>query len=904
MTRSLAQAEYVYAVWRPPFSDKRPMIHAYGPGLTIAQMVEKTTGLPPDFMKRGEVLIGEYPIVRRFWKRIRIKPGQKITLHYPLAEGGGKKGGNGKGGILGLIVSIAALVASVFTLGGGLAFLGPAFQAGAWGARIAAGAISLAGALAARALTPSPVQQQQKSKALDQKGPASLSGNVLAAGAPVPCVIGTRRIFPPLGAQPLIERVGGDEVVEAFFVLAGAHDLTDIRIGDAAIEDAQDIVYQVKYGHADDDPIDLIRRYSLTTTPQIELSRPDVTPDDQQILMDQEQPTRSLPKWHAVRSSTTTPDEVWLHLSFVGGLNYTLGENIMGAPFRIRMRGSADDDWIYLPEIHYWSNSRQEIRASVKLVWSDAPESVPAIPKNEGWVAAYKHVAGQTSPTSDDYDADASFSAGTGSDGLYQGTESSSNVKRVTLSRYDAVYHLDATAIPKGSYQIEVKRGSGYTAASLTKSTGSYGGHDLFFYYMAGSSAVAPRTRENMTDQVYLLRCSSVVSKHPCPKGGLFAIVAVKATNRSVDSLSVKASRYVRDWDGAGWNTLTTTSNPAPHLRDIWTGPLTPDRLPAELVDDDSLIAWRQACIDKGYTCNLVVEGDNLSDVEAKVTGCGYALARKSETWGVVRDRDRSDDDPEQIFTQRNSAGLNMAKAFVRLPDAVRAVWNDAALDDAEQQKIVYRPTLTKAEVANPLIEEIHYDGIDNEDDVTARALFDLQQAELRSATWSISAPAEALRTTRGDLIGINHDTIDRTHASARIADVDIEDGKVNGIWLDSAVPTWNEPGVFEITDWFAQKDVFTVGLASAVRIRKSDGYFSVHPLSGVTGTRDHLVFATAVDVEEDDDGSPTIRAGNLIDVGEAGKEIRRLIITAIKYDRDQVASIEAVDEAPELWAA
>jgi hypothetical protein len=904
MTRALAQAEYVYAVWRPPFSDKRPMIHAYGPGLTIAEMVERTTGLPPDFMQRGEVLIGEYPIVRRFWKRIRIKPSQRITLHYPLAGGGGgKKGGRGKSGILGLIVSIAALVASVFTLGLGIPLLGIAPMS--LGARLAAGAISLAGALAARALTPSPIQQQQKIKSgPDQKGPASLSGNVLSAGAPVPCVSGTRRIFPPLGAQPLTERVGGDEVVEAFFVLAGAHDLTDIRIGDAAIEDAQDIVYQVKYGHPDDDPIDLIERYSLTTTPQIELSRPDVTPDDQQLLMDQEQPTRSLSKWHALRTSTTTPDEVWLHLSFVGGLNYTLGGNVMGAPFRIRMRKSPDDDWIYLPEIHYWSNSRQEIRASVKLVWTDAPESIPTIPTSEGWIAAYKHVAGQTSPASDDYDADGSFSAGSGSDGLYRGAESSSNVKRVTLSRYDAVFCLDETAIPKGSYQIEIKRGSAYTASSLTKSTGSYGGNDLFFYSMSGSSAVAPVTRENVTDQVYLLRCSSVLNEHPCPKGGMFAIIAVKATNRSVDSLSVKASRYVRDWDGAGWNTLTTTSNPAPHLRDIWTGALTPDRLPVDLVDEDSLVAWRQACIDQGYTCNLVVEGDNLPDVEAKVTGCGYALARKSETWGVSRDRDRSGDDPEQIFTQRNSAGLTMAKAFVRLPDAVRAVWNDADLDDAERQKIVYRRTLTNAQRANPVIEEIHYDGIDNEDDVTERATFDLDQAELRSATWSFSAPAEALRTTRGDLVGINHDTIDRTHASARIADVDIEDGKVKGIYLDSAVPVWNEPGVFEITDWFAETDVFTIGLKSAVRIRKSDGYFSVHALSGVTGTRDHLEFETPVDVEEDDDGSPTIRAGNLIDVGEAGKEIRRLIITAIKYDRDQVASIEAVDEAPELWAA
>jgi hypothetical protein len=890
----LATVEFVYAVWRPPFSDKRAMVHAFRPGLTIAEMVGKTTGLPPDFMERGEVLIGEYPIVRRFWKHIRIKPGQKITLHYPLGSGGGSKGRGGKSGILGLIVSIAALVASVFTLGGGLAFLGSAFAQGAIGAK-----------LAARALTPLPAQPKQKGMP-DQKGPASLSGNVLSAGAPVPAVIGTRRVFPPLGAQPLIERVDGDEIVEAFFVLAGAHDLTEIRLGDAAIEDAEDVTYQVKYGHPDDDPIDLIKRYSLTTTPQVELSRHVVTPDDQQLLDDQEQPTRSLPKWHATRSSTTPPDEIWLHLSFVQGLYKSGSNDRWGVPFRVRMRASAGDDWIYLPELHYWSNSTQEIRASVKLAWADEPEVVPGIAANEGWIAAYKHVAGDASPTSDDYYADGSFSAGGGNDGLYQGAEASSNVRRVTLSRYEAVFWLDAAAIPKGSYQIEIKRGAGYHASDFSKSARTYNGddRDLFWYILYSGKAKAPESRENVADQVYLLRCSSVVNQHPCPKGGLFATIAIKAKNRSVDSLSVKASRYVRDWDGGGWNTLTTTSNPAPHLRDIWTGTLTPDPVPAGLVDEDSLIAWRQDCIDKGYRCNLVVEGESLTDLEGKVTGAGYALARKSETWGVIRDRDRSADEPEQIFTQRNSAGLTMAKAFARLPDAIRAVWYDAALDDSEQQKIVYRPTLTKAQVANPQIEEIRYDAFDNETDVTTRALFDLKQAELRAATWSFSAPAEALRTTRGDLIGINHDTIGRTHASARIADVDIEDGQVKGVWIDTAVPVWNEPGVFENTDFFAVEDVFTLGLRSSVGIRQSDGAFSVHAISGVSSTRDHLAFETPVAVEEDEDGSPVIRADNLAYVGEAGREVRRLIITALKWDRGQVAAVEAVDEAQELWAA
>ena len=58
-------------------------------------------------------------------------------MDYPLAGGGGKKGGHGKSGVLSLIISIATLVAAIFVP----PLLG--LQAGSFAAKLLPGSVSL-----------------------------------------------------------------------------------------------------------------------------------------------------------------------------------------------------------------------------------------------------------------------------------------------------------------------------------------------------------------------------------------------------------------------------------------------------------------------------------------------------------------------------------------------------------------------------------------------------------------------------------------------------------------------------------------------------------------------------------------------------------------------------------------
>lgn len=904
MTVATRNADMVAVAYRAPFAQGRGRLLMFEPSDTVAQMVAKFPDLPPDFAQRGFILVDGHEMERRHWRRIRVKPGKEIVFAYALADG--HRSGSGKA-VLGLIVAVATILTAGAAAAGAFgAGAGTWFGVGTLSAKVLAGGISLIGSLAQAALSKPPAAAE-KTKRDEQPGAASATGNVLSAGAPIPRVIGTRRAYPMLAAPPITVRDGRDEIAEAVFVMAGPHKVESILIGDTAIEDADDIEIEVHEGWPDDPPESLVTRYGIMKSPSMELSAPVVDGDSQDRLKNQSNPEKNLPQWHGVSTSATPADEFRIDLTFPQGLYNTQNSDRYRMAFRLRMRKSADDPWINLPEIHYASDDNKEIRANIILKWGAAPENAGQIPVNEGWVAAYKLTPNQPAPSSTGWVADASFSAGAGNDYLASATPSS-NVRRMTLGQFDAVFFLDPVAIPPGSYQVQIKRSVGFKNSSFSVSAYTYGGTvcDPFFYVIDDGYEVM-QTRQNVSDTVYLIRATSLFNAHPINEGlpgsGL-TVIAARARNRAMDQLSALLSGYVRDWDGTGWNDWITTSNPAPHFHDVLRGYQTPDPLDAELIDIAGIVDWRQACIDLGYTVDMICEGDQLSEVAERIAGCGFARVRMSDTWGIIRDYDRSGDDPVQVFTARNMSGFKMSKAFARLPDAFRVVWPDGDTRDARDETVIFRDG--REDIPNPRIEEVNYEGFKTEAAAVRRGTFDLRQGEYRSAFYSWSAPLEAIVCQRGDLVGINHYVIERTHDSARIADVEIVDGNIVALQLDAPVQVYNEVDMLDVADMLVVPDMLLIGAETGVSIRDADSVLAVpQKISGPSGLRDRLVMAAPFAAVLDDDDEPLIRAGNLAWVGQPGRELLRLVVSDIKYGRDHTAQITAVDDASEaLFAA
>ncbi len=883
-------------IYRPPF-EITPEVRTFPINCSVSEMVDRFADvLPHDFRCSGRVLVRGQEIPRETWHLVRPRAARTITdpvdvTFWATPQGGGGDQGGGKN-VLALVASIGLTAATGFIAGGGLATSSGLFAKGTLSATALAAGVSLAGSLLIGAFVapPSPSEADDV-----RRGDASAEGNALNPNAALPRVVGTHKVFPPLAAEPLIYFDGEDEVVEAVYALAGPHSLDDIRVANAPIADVTDLTYEVRSGWPGDAPLELVTRQSRTEALRTELRGHTVASSDGTTLESTSGDTASaLPQVTTV-ATRDEPDEAWLHLAWPQGLHRKASEtDLIRVPFRIRIRLAGETTWTVLPELHFQAANVRQRRATVRLIWTDDATVTPGAATGEGWVEARRVSPAQTvAPTGASRVADTYFDDGSGDEYLDANNVGSTSVDHVILGRYEAAIYLDTATFPKGRYEVEIQRGYGFREANYTASTYALGGsvRDPFASENTGAPEIY-QTRDGMSDDVYLLRSVSVWDEHPVPSDDM-ALIAIQARNRRVEKVSAVASGYVRDWDGSAWVDWVTTSNPAPHLRDIFVGAQNMDPVPSEILDDAGLVSWRAACAALDYTCDAVIEGVSVAEATRIVASCGYARPYMAEVWGVVRDYDRSAEDPVQIFSPRNMAGFSWQKAFARVPDGFRVTYNDADRDYDARQITVFKAGSSDD---SGLTEQITYQGITEETKARAKAAYDQAQAQARSTFFRLDAPAEAIVCRRGSLVGVQHDMLSQHAATGRIVAVEFSGSDVSAITLDMAVPVLNEPDLSG-EDLVNVENLALAGANSGVALRRAGGSVTTHEIDGATGTRARLAFASPISATGLADGALAI-------VGRLGREMRRLIVFSIEPREDLTASLTLVDEAPELWSA
>jgi hypothetical protein len=794
------------------------------------------------------------------------------------------------------------VVLAALTAGGSLGLTGAA-------ASLAAAAITIGGSLLVGAMSPPPrlgAPQNESASALSSdpasRNPsaASLSGNVLAPAAPMPRAIGTMRVFPPLLCNPLIEVVGDDEYAEAVFGLVGPHELEDIRVGGTLIDSLTESTVEVVEGRPEDDVQSLVERQSHTNSSQTELRGHVLDETNQDRLADQVTPATSLPQPETF-TSRKSPDEIWLNLAFPEGLlkGDDLSE-VINVAVRIQMRIRGTDDFIKLPEIHFSMNAPSAFQKVIRLKWASFPAQPATPPTNQGPVYAFKATQAQSvSPSTTAWEADSYFSAGAGSNVLSAATAGSSNVLNVELQDDKVIFYLDEDVFPKGVYEIQITRSTPYESASFTPSNYQYGGTvlDHFAYRDSGGFSIIPVDHAQYRDRMVINRVSSIWNDNPVQTEGL-STISVRVHSRQLDNLSVLASGLVPVWDGSEWSGLEASQNPADHLYDVLTGSLGADPLPLEVVDTDSILEWRQHCIDNDLTVNAVAEGKRYTDVINMICSAGFGRIRNSEKWGVIIDRDRSSEEPVQIFTPRNMSNFSWTRAWGRRPTGLRATFANADDDFANDEIFVYDDP--NNEDANRL-EHIHYDGLVYEDDVAARARFDVDQSKARFTFYSGDADAESIICQRGDLVAVQHDILVKKAGFARIKEVLLDSGspmQITGLVLDGTVPVFTTDDIYAVADVFAEENVFDLGQKTGVAIRLKDGGGDI--IKEVTADDDgHTTEITFV-TPFDDPGD--IEEDCLVAAGPLGQEYKRLLIHAITAKNNIEATLTMVDEAPELF--
>jgi hypothetical protein len=886
----------VPVAYRPPFAfGAMPWRDARPHGESILEIVRSVPNLPREFDSRGIVCINGEPVPRELWSYTRPKQTTDnlpiaVTLHFPLGSPGGGGGGSSAKSIIGLVAAVALIAVASFITGGGAAiFLGYGsaglFAAGSTSALLLAGAVSVAGALAISALTAPPTQAEAAQIAdtnTDNRDPASAQGNVISPGGSIPRVIGSRKVYPPFICEPLVELVDDDEFVEGLFALNGPHSLTDVRIDGVDIGASEDIEYETFEGWSTDAAPALVTRQGRTITPQLTLSQYTLASDN--INLDfQTSPEESLPLWHSV-VTRDSPDEVWIHLLFAGGLSLS-GTTQMAIPFRIRMRRRGDEDWINLPEMHYMGNTTKQLRAAILLKWTEALPIV-SVPGLNGFYYAHRAPIAQTAapatPTA--WVADDYFDDGVGNNYYYHLVESASRVRNINLYKNRAEVYLDAATFIPGIYEIQIKRGYAYQASSFNGSTYVYSGHvrDFFWYEGTAAPIAIGQNQSNVSDRALLTRVVSVWNEAPyVPNNKYFALIAVRARNRQIQRLSVQAAGFVRDWNESGWLTWTTTSNPAPHYVDVLSGEQNLDPLDTDLRDDDGLVEWRNLCDDNEWTCDAIIDDMRTQDCLALLASCGYAKPYQSDTYGVTVDNDRTAESPVQVFSRVNASNVKFEKAFIRAPQGFIVTYRNEESDDDRAQTIVYQSDPSMATTG--LFESLSYDGLIDEGSVRARARFDLDQANLRSTFYSLDTDIESIVCRRGSLVALQHDVLTSRCGDGHIYTKTVIGGSITTVTLDA--------------------EVAVISGNTGVAIRHTDGSITTHAISNGTGDTAVLTFSTPIA----DNGTITgfdqnnREYGSLVVVGELASEYKRMLVAQITATKDLKASMVLVDEAPEL---
>lgn len=894
-------------------------------GNTIKQIVKSVPDLPLRFEEYGEVCINGDIVPRALWHRIRPKANTDqtpvvVTLHLAPAGGlGGGKGKSGGGGksIITTIAAIAIIAVASFVSAGGLTVLAPtlfsagAFGAGTIGAALAAAAVSSLGLMALNALTPSPSVESETFKDRTRQDRSSFAdGNIVSPGGIIPRVIGTYKIYPPLIVTPLIDLVDDNEVIEAVYALAGPHSMEDVRIDNFPADDLEELEYQVREGWTDDDDINLIERYGIVESPQIELSSHVLDEENKRKFKHTSNPTIDLPVWHGV-VVPSQPDEIWLQLICPQGFYHqTTDANVIGVPYRIRIRQEGQTSWINFPEVHLRNKVQSAFRRMIRIKFvanSGEVPSAPTPPTTYGWRYAFRSVPEQTTnnpgggPTSGGWTADSHFSSGAG-------IEDTANTHREVQ---DITFYLyGATFAGTRRWEVQIIRGCAYIAGSFSNTTYNYAGlgtnvHDLFGYKIsdgtvAGTIAgdpIVPQNQDDILSTTALLRSSAVYNTLPVVRPSAeqaagFALLVLKGRNKNFTKVSVQAGGYVPDWDGTEWANYVVTSNPAPHYRDVLVGSLNYDPLPPSIMDDDNLVEWRQTCIDFEYTCDLIAEGRSIAELLSTVAGCGRAKPRMSDLLGVMVDINRQNETPVQLFTPRNSNSFRYDIPFSKKPDGYIVSYRNQLVGYEEDQIIVYSPD-SSPETADKF-ESVTFEGIVEEDKVVRRMEFDEAQLTYRPATYAIETDMEYLVCRRGDLIGLSHDVIHPRAGYARIKEINVVSGDVESILVDNELQLSTGTDFFGLTNVFTEPDIFLTGSEFGVAIRLTDGSIITKALSSV-GLTDLLEFATPFALPS------ALEVDCLVTVGDIDSEYDRFIVKEIEPMPDLTARLILTAEAPEI---
>lgn len=257
-----------------------------------------------------------------------------------------------------------------------------------------------------------------------------------------------------------------------------------------------------------------------------------------------------------------------------------------------------------------------------------------------------------------------------------------------------------------------------------------------------------------------------IAFEHPL----VLTALRVRATyqlNGQIDNFSGIFSRIAPDWDVATGTWITREArSPAAAFRFALEGPASAYPVSAAGVDLDGIADWAEFCAAKGLSYDRVHDQEeSFADALTTIAGAGRAQPRHDgRRWGVVIDR------PATLVVDhinpRNSRDFQWNRAYPRLPDGFRVKFQDSSYDWKPSERIIPWP----GHVGDVVVtEQLELPGKCDPDEIWIEARRRQYEVVHRPDAFRVTQDGSLRVATRGDLVAVSYDTLDRTQVALRV---------------------------------------------------------------------------------------------------------------------------------------
>lgn len=815
------------------------------------------------------------------WENLTLKEGDLVGLNV-IPTGGG--GGGGKD--MGVQIAVMAVVAVATVYTGGAA--ATAFAAGNYGTALAWSAatigVSMIGTMAAQALMSTPKQSYGTNNGSEtQTKFIEGARNDINKYGVVPINLGTNRIFPCQAALPYSENGVRDQYIRQLFTYGyGKLLITDKKFGETEFSNFSEVEFEDKLNG------DLNTGTRLYTN--------DIYQENLNVAL-----TNSA--GYILRTTQSDSDEMELDVTFQGlcGYNDDGSRYNCTVSFEVQYAPTGTQEWS-VPTAGFQITNTQTLYANLSNTVS----------KRRRFILFDVYFTNTF----------IILDTSNGSVSLRQVTSDARWVDWPSLSSEEVVlgyirggynlYYVDNHSALVGSYinsvndfavtcnfsnlsNVIISVSSGFikgvsgtltvtasTAQTLRKSKRfkfpTSGQYDVRIRRLTGDT-----DSDRILDKSFLTALKSISYKNPVKfaniSGTAMRIKASDQLSGAVDTYNVIASTLLKGYnpDTGLWEDDRISSNPADIFRYVLQSPAFAKALPDSKIDIEKLEEWWVYCNETGLTYNRVIDYDtSVDDVLNDICAAGVAtLSKANNIYSVIIDNER----PiiKGMVTPRNSWDYKGNINYPELPHGLRIEFRNADKAYETDERIVYRDGYDENNAT--LYERLEFPSCTNADLAYWYGRRYFATALLQPETHTFKMDFESMTFNRGDRITLVNDVILVGVGQARIKELLVDN-------VDN--PT--------IVQGFTTDDKLDIpkSINLAVRIRDnniSQGY-AYHLLQSAQGVTDTFEFSTPVDYNN----APAV--GSLCAFVEDGKELD-LIITNIKPEKNEVATITAIDYAP-----